>query len=117
MKVMYDETMMRIAEKRVRTKKEFYAHAITYVVVNTALMVLFGVIGITTGAGFRMIIPMAATLAGWGIGLVLHGVHAYTTVFSRPSPMEIQREYAKLVGDDLTINCSEAEVFDAPRHN
>jgi len=107
MKVMYDEDMLKYAEKRVKGKKEFVAHAVVYVIVNAALLTFFMVIGMVTNAGSVMFIPSVATLLGWGIGLAIHFFQAYANCFSKPSPIEVRQEYARLMGEDILLEAPE----------
>ena len=103
MQAKYDEDLMKLAEKRVKKKKEFHSHALVYVLVNAFLSVASGEV-------------QFIVLFGWGIGLVIHGFTAYSTRFSgKPTQAEIQREYAKLSGQGHVIDYT--DTADAPRHN
>ncbi len=71
------------AIKRLKARREFTTHVVTYVVVNAFLVGVWFV----TGAGYFWPIWV---LGGWGIGLVLH---AWTTFAQRPiTEAEIERE-------------------------
>jgi hypothetical protein len=62
------------ARKRVTDRREFGSHVVAYVVVNTALVLIWAV----TGAGYFW---PAWVLLGWGTGLVLH---AWNVLLRRP---------------------------------
>lgn len=71
------------AIERLKARREFATHVVTYVVVNAFLVMIWFV----TGASYFW--PMWV-LGGWGIGLALH---AYTTFFQRPiTEAEIEQE-------------------------
>lgn len=71
------------AIERLKGRREFVTHLVTYVVVNAFLIMIWYV----SGAGYFWPVWV---LGGWGIGLALH---AYTTFFQRPiSEAEIERE-------------------------
>ncbi len=60
----------KAALDRIRKRRDFGAHLVTYVVVNAALWTLWAV----TGAGY----PWPAWVTGgWGIGLVLNAWDVY----------------------------------------
>jgi hypothetical protein len=62
------------ARQRLQARRDFSAHLVAYVVVNTFLVVIWAM----TGAGYFW---PAWVLGGWGIGLVLH---AWETFVRRP---------------------------------
>lgn len=64
----------REAKKRVTARRDFAGHVVSYVVVNSFLVLVWAV----TGAGYFWPIWL---LAGWGIGVVLH---AWDAFFRRP---------------------------------
>ncbi|MBL8777528.1 MAG: 2TM domain-containing protein [Acidimicrobiales bacterium] len=71
------------AIKRLKARREFLTHVVTYVVVNAFLIGVWFV----TGAGYFWPVWV---LGGWGIGLVLH---AWTTFAQKPiTEAEIERE-------------------------
>ena len=70
------------AIKRLKEKRDLYAHLFTYAVVNAALIAIWAF----TGSGFFWpIFP----LLGWGIGIVFHVWDVYRAPISEE---EIQRE-------------------------
>ena len=74
------------AIRRLRAKRGFKQHLATYAVVNGFLVVLWAITG---GDDFWPVWPMA----GWGLGLALHGWGVYG---QRPiTEAEIQREMEK----------------------
>ena len=120
MQIKHDEELMKLAEKRVKRKKEFHAHALTYVLVNGFLFMIYGMtsgfVAGTVVSGFAWPVIVAG---GWGIGLAIHGLEAYTSFFGgKPTQLEIQREYAKLSGESRIIDYTDAvDTTDTPRHN
>ena len=60
----------REAKKRVTMRRDFGSHVVSYVVINSFLILVWAV----TGAGYFWPIWV---LAGWGIGLVLHAWEAF----------------------------------------
>ena len=72
------------AIKRIKDKRDFRTHVVSYVVVN---LFLVGVWAVSGGGYFWP----GWVMAGWGIGLVLHGWQTYRG--ERPITEEdIQRE-------------------------
>jgi uncharacterized ion transporter superfamily protein YfcC len=58
------------AVKRLKKRRDFAAHLIVYVMVNTFIVVIWAV---TSDGFFWPIFPMA----GWGIGVVMNGWDVY----------------------------------------
>jgi hypothetical protein len=72
------------AIKRIKDKRDFKTHAVSYVVVNIFLIGVW----VVSGGGYFW---PGWVMAGWGIGLVLHGWQTYRG--ERPITEEdIQRE-------------------------
>jgi len=86
---MSEKQIYEEAKKRVEEKKGFRIHAITYIVVNAFLALIWWL----TGAGYRWFVW---PLAGWGIGLLFHGLGVY--VFSKPQDdgRAIEREAERI---------------------
>ena len=81
---MDDQERRDAAIKRIKDKRDFKTHAVSYVVVN---LFLVGVWAVSGGGYFWP----GWVMAGWGIGLVLHGWQTYRG--ERPITEEdIQRE-------------------------
>jgi hypothetical protein len=81
---MDDRERRDAAIKRIKDKRDFKTHAVSYVVVN---IFLIGVWAVSGGGYFWP----GWVMAGWGIGLVLHGWQTYRR--ERPITEEdIQRE-------------------------
>ena len=121
MRIHQDKDLMKIAEKRVRAKKEFLVHLAVYMIVNGFLSMFFIAIAIFTGASATLLPPILS-IFGWGIGLAIHGFVAFTTIAQRPTPQEVAREYARMMGDNVVIDCRDEQedarfAVDAPRHN
>jgi hypothetical protein len=82
-----DQELRKLALVQVKKKRDFANHAITYVIVNALLLVIWAL----TGAGFFW--PGFA-IAGWGIGLALNAWDVYGR---KPiSEDAIQRETERL---------------------
>ena len=67
---MDDQERRDAAIKRIKDKRDFKTHAVSYVVVN---LFLIGVWAVSGGGYFWP----GWVMAGWGIGLVLHGWQTY----------------------------------------
>ena len=75
------------AIKRIKSKREFWTHLATYVIVNTALVVIWA---LSSDGGYFWPIW---SIFGWGIGIAFH---AYNTFFEKPiTEDQIQREIDK----------------------
>jgi 2TM domain-containing protein len=81
-----DEDLRQRALKRLKKKRDFTAHVLTYVLVNALLVVIWGV----TGAGFFWPIFV---IAGWGIAVALNAWDVYR---AEPSEEDIRREMERL---------------------
>jgi hypothetical protein len=81
---MDDQERRDAAIKRTKDKRDFKTHAVSYVVVN---IFLIGVWAVSGGGYFWP----GWVMAGWGIGLVVHGWQTYRG--ERPITEEdLQRE-------------------------
>lgn len=84
-----DQELRKQALIEVKKKRDFVNHAVTFVIVNVLLVVIWAL----TGAGFFW--PGFA-IAGWGIGLALNAWDVYAR---KPiSEAQIQRETERLRG-------------------
>jgi hypothetical protein len=84
--VATSDDLRKRAVLRLRKKREFQGHLITYLAVNALLIVTWAL----TGAGFFW--PMFPLVA-WGIGVVFHGIDAYG---GEPSEDRIRTEMDRL---------------------
>lgn len=78
------------AVRHVKEKKDFFIHLLTYIVVNTAIFLIW----MMSGAGYPWFIW---PLFGWGIGLTFHFLSVW--VFDRQTDWErreIDREMNRL---------------------
>ena len=81
---MDDQERRDAAIKRIKEKRDFRNHVVIYLVVNVFLVGVWAL----TGSGYFW---PGWVIAGWGIGLVLHGLQVYRG--EKPiSDEEIQRE-------------------------
>ena len=81
-----DEDLRKQAVVRLRKKREFGAHLLAYVMVNTVLVVVWALTGMPF---FWPLFP----LMGWGIGLAFH---AWDTFGRPPTEERIRREMERL---------------------
>ncbi len=81
--VMNDQKGRAAAIGRIKAKREFVLHAMTYVVVNIALVIVWAL----ASAGYFW---PGWVIAGWGIGLASHAVNVY--VLPRPISEESIRD-------------------------
>jgi cyanate permease len=87
---MADRERRAVAIKRLKDKREFWQHLVTYLIVNAAL------VGIWLLGDNSYFWP-GWVIFGWGIGIAFH---AWNTFFSRPiSDADVEREMRKLTGD------------------
>lgn len=85
-----DEELRTLALKRIKEKREFWQHLVSYVIVNAALVGIWAI-------GDRGYFWPGWVMFGWGIGLVFH---AWNTFFARPiSESDVEREMRKLKRD------------------
>jgi len=82
-----------VAIRRLHRKREFYEHLVSYLIVNTMLVAVWLILGLTTGAWFPW--PLFP-IAGWGIGLAFHAWSAFGPT-SRPiDETAVDREIERL---------------------
>jgi hypothetical protein len=81
------EGLRDLAKERLKKKSEFWAHLVTYVLVNALLVTIWAI----TGTGFFW---PAFLIFGWGIGLVFHAWDVY--VERPPTEERIRREMDRL---------------------
>jgi hypothetical protein len=82
-----DQELREQAVERLRKKSEFRAHALSYVLVNGFLIIIWAI----TGASFFWpVFP----IAGWGIGLAFHAWDVYRRL--EFSEEQIRREIHRL---------------------
>jgi hypothetical protein len=91
-----DENALRqLAVVRLKKRRDFKAHVLVYVLVNSVIWGIWLVIALGSGGGKWWPWPIFPTL-GWGIGLVLNGWDAY---FRRPiTNAEVENEVRRLRG-------------------
>ena len=87
------------ARNRVKTRKKFYSHVITWVV----LSVFFILLNLATTDYFWAIFPILA----WGIGVAFHGIQVFTNEWE---DTEIDREYERLRKRRRVFNPEEGDL-------
>ena len=89
------EGRRELAIKRIKAKNEFKIHLVVYLCVNGMLTLIWAFTSMGQpfpGGFFWPVIPMA----GWGIGLLIHGYTAYRgNVYTEE---QVQREMKQLPG-------------------
>lgn len=82
-----DQELRKLAVARLKKKRDFLTHVVTYLVVNVLLLVIWAL----TGAGFFW---PGFVIVGWGIGLA---ANAWDVYGRKPiTEDEIQRETERL---------------------
>jgi hypothetical protein len=88
-----DDEGRQAAIHSLRRKRGFRGHLVAYLIVNGLFVLLWFVLGVTSGAWFFWpIFPMA----GWGIGLAFNAVNAYGPANQPITEAEIQTEIQQL---------------------
>ncbi len=82
---MNEEELYDYARKRVKKRRKFYSHLITWVVMSTFFILL----NLATSDYFWAIFP----ILGWGIAVAFHGIRIFTNEWE---DSEIDREYERL---------------------
>jgi hypothetical protein len=92
---MSEEEIRKLAESRVSRKKGFFIHLIVYIVVNSFLVIIWAITSSVAKFWFPWFI---FPLAGWGVGLLFHGmsVFAFPQGGSDWERKEIEKEMDKL---------------------
>ena len=86
---MTDDEIREIAVRRVKAKQRFFMHLIVYVIVNSLLVATWTIF--TRGILFWP----AFIMAGWGIGLLLHGLNVFVS-HGGWEESEIEKEVRRL---------------------
>jgi hypothetical protein len=85
------EDRRALALDRLRKKRDFGAHLLAYVLVNSFLWLIWGVVYATSGFSFPW--PLFP-LGGWGIGLTMHAWQVY---WRQPiTDADVERERVRL---------------------
>jgi flagellar biosynthesis GTPase FlhF len=99
---MSEEQIYEEAKKRVEEKKGFRTHAIVYAVINAFLALTWWL----TGGGFPWFV---FPLAGWGIGLLFHGLGVYVLSGRQEGRQAIEREAEKIRRSESRYPVEEGE--------
>ena len=84
---------VQAALQSIRRKRAFWGHCAAYAIVNGMFVILWLVLGLTSGAWFFWpIFPWP----GWGIGLAFNAVSAYGPANQPITEAEIQTEIQHL---------------------
>jgi len=89
--IYMDEKLMQQAEERVKAKRGFRAHVIMYICVNLGLVIMFF---LKDRGGYFW--PIWG-IAGWGLGLLTHGLTIFVRLPGKTLDEEIQIEYQRLM--------------------
>lgn len=92
---MSEEEIRKLAESRVSRKKGFFIHLTVYIIVNSFLVIIWAITSSVAKYWFPWFI---FPLAGWGVGLLFHGmsVFAFPKGGSDWERKEIEKEMDKL---------------------
>lgn len=82
---MISDRLYEQARKRVKTKRKFYSHVLTWVMMS----VFFILLNIFTSDYFWAIFP----ILGWGIGVAFHGIQVYSGEWE---DREVEKEYERI---------------------
>lgn len=85
---MDDKDLYEKARKRVQMKRGFAVHLVMYVVVNTALVIIW----MLTGKGYPW--PLWP-IAGWGVGIIANAIAVILELLA-PEDRAIEREMRRL---------------------
>jgi len=95
------QELYRHARERVKKRKKFYSHVVTWVVMS----VFFILLNLVTTDYFWAIFP----ILGWGIGVAFHGIQVFTNEWE---DAEIDREYERLVKKRKAFQPEESDLED-----
>lgn len=93
------QELYKHARERVKTRKKFYSHVVTWVVMS----VFFILLNLATTDYFWAIFPILA----WGIGVAFHGIQVFTNEWE---DTEIEREYERLKKRRRAFNPEEGDL-------
>lgn len=82
---MSEEHLYSQAKSKVKSRKKFYSHVITWIL----LSILFIFINLFTSDYFWAIFPILA----WGIGVAFHGIQVFSDEWEE---QEVEREFNKM---------------------
>ncbi len=95
---MSDQKLYERARTRVKSRKKFYSHIITWVVMS----VFFILVNLFTTDYFWAIFPILA----WGIGVAFHGIQVFSDEWE---DREIESEYDRLKRKHMDFHGEETE--------
>lgn len=100
-----DYDIYKKAKKRVKDKRRFYTHVITWAIMS----VFFILLNMATTNYPWSIFP----ILGWGIGLAFHGIKVFSTVYGDDwEEREIEKEMEKLRRKENFRNTYEDEDYE-----
>ncbi|MFC1972338.1 2TM domain-containing protein [Chloroflexota bacterium] len=86
---MSEEEVYEVAKKRVKAKRDFYAHLVVYVVVNIMLVIIWA---FPAGRGYPWFLWV---IGGWGIGILFNFLDVFVWQ-RRGDKAAIEKEAAKI---------------------
>jgi hypothetical protein len=87
------DDLRTIAIRRLHRKREFLEHLASYLIVNTMLVAVWLVIGLTADAWFPW--PLFP-ITGWGVGLAFHAWAAFGPTARPIDEAAVEREIERL---------------------
>ena len=84
-----EEQLRQMALKRIKKRRDFYWHLVTYLVVNALLVFVWAI-------GPRVSFWPMWVMAGWGIGLAFHAWSALSK--QETTEAEVQAEIRRMKG-------------------
>ncbi|MBK8563815.1 MAG: 2TM domain-containing protein [Saprospiraceae bacterium] len=101
---MHTKDELSKAKKKVKDKKDFYQHLMSYAIVNTFLFAL----NIITSPGYLWFV---FPLMGWGVGLAFH----YVGVFGIPGFDILSKEWEERELEKELRKDSQAQSIEKPK--
>lgn len=88
-----EQELRKKAEKRVEETQGFKANLVSYLLVNLLIFVIWLVVAIAGGTWFPWFL---FPLAGWGIGVALHGWSVYSESYGKSREKRVEEEMERM---------------------